>query len=197
MNEYKPREFAPSGAIAGIIARTDVNKGVWKPPVGIEAVLQGAEPTIRLTDGDNGELNPLGINCIRQFPVDGNVVWGARTLQGADTLQSEWKYINVRRLALYIGQSLQEGTRWAVFEPNDETLWAGLRMQIGSFMNGLFAQGAFQGSSPSDAFYLKVDSTTTTQSDIDEGVVNIILGIAPVKPAEFIVITIQQIADQI
>ncbi len=197
LDNYQTKEFAPSGVIAGVIARTDEAKGLWKAPAGVEAVLQGVEPSIRLTDEDNGELNPLGINCIRQFPVYGNVVWGARTLQGADTLQSEWKYINVRRLTLYIEQSLQEGTRWAVFEPNDEALWSNLRSSITNFMNGLWTSGAFAGSSADSAYFVKVDATTTTQSDIDEGVLNIIVGIAPVKPAEFIILQIQQRAGQI
>jgi len=195
--DYRPKELAPSGAIAGVIARTDANIGIWKAPAGVEAVLQGVDLSIRLTDDDNGELNPIGINCLRTFPVYGNVVWGARTLQGNDQLQSEWKYLNVKRLALYIEESIIRSIKWAVFEPNNETLWAELRVQIGSFLSELFADGAFQGGSPSEAFFVKVDSTTTTQSEIDQGLVNIVVGIAPVKPAEFIVLTFQQQAGQV
>ncbi|GJM15392.1 MAG: tail protein [Thermodesulfobacteriota bacterium] len=196
LDNYQPKEFAPSGVIAGVIARTDETKGIWKAPAGVEAVLQGVEPTIRLTDDDNGELNPIGINCLRSFPVYGNIVWGARTLQGADILQSEWKYVNVRRLALYIQQSLEMSTKWTVFELNDEPLWNKLRSSISNFLNGLYADGAFAGSSAQDAFFVKVDSTTTTQSDIDRDIVNIEVGFAPVKPAEFIILHIQQIAGQ-
>ena len=196
LDNYRPKNIAPSGATAGVIARTDASIGIWKAPAGVEAVLQGVEPSIRLTDEDNGELNPLGINCIRQFPVYGNIVWGARTLEGADMLQSEWKYINVRRLTLYVEESIFRSIKWTVFEPNDETLWSKLRSSISNFMNALWTSGAFAGSSVDSAYFVKVDDTTTTPSDIDQGIVNIIVGFAPVKPAEFIVITIQQIAGQ-
>jgi hypothetical protein len=128
--------------------------------------------------------------------VIGNVIWGARTLEGADVLASQWKYVPVRRLALYIEESLFRGTQWVVFEPNDEPLWAQIRLNVGAFMQGLFRQGAFQGSSPKDAYFVKCSSETTTQTDIDNGVVNIVVGFAPLKPAEFVVIQIQQIAQQ-
>ncbi|CCG04041.1 phage tail sheath family protein [Blastococcus saxobsidens] len=197
LRENRPDTFAASGAVAGVIARTDASRGVWKAPAGLEATLLGVDDLdYTLTDGQNGRLNPLGVNCLRQFPVAGRVVWGARTLVGADQLASEWKYLSVRRTALYIEESLFRGTQWVVFEPNDEPLWSQIRLSIGSFMNDLFRQGAFQGSSPREAYLVKCDRETTTQHDIDRGVVNISVGFAPLKPAEFVIISIQQLAGQ-
>ena len=152
---------------------------------------------VPLTDGDNGRLNPWGVNCLRSFPAAGTVVWGARTLRGADQLTDEYKYLPVRRLALYVEESLARGSRWAVFEPNDEALWSQLRLNVGSFMHDLFRQGAFQGTTPAQAYFVKCDSETTSQQDIDNGVVNILVGFAPLKPAEFVVITLQQAAGQL
>ena len=190
--------FVPSGAVAGIFARTDAQRGVWKAPAGQEATLVGVvDLSVPLTDDENGELNPLGINCLRAFPIVGRVVWGARTLQGADQLASEWKYIPVRRTALFIEESLYRGTKWVVFEPNDESLWAQIRLNVGAFMHNLFRQGAFQGKSAREAYFVKCDSETTTQNDIDQGIVNILVGFAPLKPAEFVIIQIQQMAGQI
>jgi phage tail sheath protein FI len=153
--------------------------------------------SVPLTDAENGELNPLGINCLRALPPAGRVVWGARTLQGDNRLASEWKYIPVRRTALFIEESLFRGLKWAVFEPNDEPLWAQIRLNAGSFMHSLFRQGAFQGATPREAYFVKCDKETTTQSDIDSGIVNVVVGFAPLKPAEFVVIKIQQIAGQV
>jgi phage tail sheath protein FI len=190
--------FVPSGAVAGIFARTDAQRGVWKAPAGQDATLVGVpQLSVPLTDDENGELNPLGVNCLRAFPIVGRVVWGARTLKGADQLASEWKYIPVRRTALFIEESLYRGTKWVVFEPNDEPLWAQIRLNVGAFMHNLFRQGAFQGTSPRDAYFVKCDKETTTQNDIDLGIVNILVGFAPLKPAEFVVIQIQQMAGQI
>jgi phage tail sheath protein FI len=198
LKENRLEEFAPCGAVAGIFARTDGQRGVWKAPAGQEATLTGvASLSYKLTDGENGQLNPLGVNCLRNFPVIGNIVWGSRTLEGADRLASEWKYIPVRRLALFLEESLFRGTKWVVFEPNDEPLWAQIRLNIGAFMHGLFRQGAFQGSTPKEAYFVKCDSETTTQADINLGIVNIVVGFAPLKPAEFVIIKIQQIAGQI
>jgi hypothetical protein len=190
--------FAPSGAVAGVFARTDSNRGVWKAPAGLEATLNGVvQLAVPLTDPENGELNPLGVNCLRVRPAAGPVIWGARTRQGDDRLASEWKYVPVRRLALYLEESLYRGTQWVVFEPNDEPLWAQIRLNVGAFLQTLFRQGAFQGSTPQQAYFVKVDRETTTQNDIDSGIVNIVVGFAPLKPAEFVVIKIQQIAGQI
>ncbi|MBO3457561.1 phage tail sheath family protein [Aetokthonos hydrillicola] len=191
-------EFPPSGVIAGIMARTDATRGVWKAPAGIDATLSGVRQlAVKMTDGENGQLNPLGVNCLRSFPVYGNVVWGARTLEGADQLASEWKYLPVRRFALFLEESLYRGTQWVVFEPNDEPLWSQIRLNIGAFMNNLFRQGAFQGKTPREAYFVKCDRETTTQNDINLGIVNIIVGFAPLKPAEFVIIKFQQIAGQI
>jgi phage tail sheath protein FI len=191
-------EFAPCGVIAGVYARTDALRGVWKAPAGTDATMSGVRTlSVPMTDGENGRLNPFGVNCLRSFPVTGNVVWGARTLEGADQLASEWKYVPVRRTALYLEESLYRGLKWVVFEPNDEPLWAQIRLNVGSFMHTLFRRGAFQGSSPKDAYLVKCDSETTTQADIDRGIVNILVGFAPLKPAEFVFVKIQQLAGQL
>jgi len=198
LRESRLSTFAPSGAVAGVFARTDATRGVWKAPAGLDASLVGvAALTVNLTDGENGQLNPRGINCLRSFPEFGRVVWGARTRRGVDALASEWKYIPVRRTALFIEETLYRGTQWVIFEPNDEPLWAQIRLNIGAFMQNLFRQGAFQGRSPREAYFVKCDGETTTQNDIDQGIVNILVGFAPLKPAEFVVIKIQQIAGQI
>jgi len=198
LQENRLADFAPCGAVAGIMARTDGQRGVWKAPAGNDATLNGVvELTVKLTDGENGQLNPLAVNCLRSFPVTGRVVWGARTLSGADQLASEWKYLPVRRTALFLEESLFRGSQWVVFEPNDEPLWAQIRLNLGSFMQNLFRQGAFQGRSPREAYFVKCDRETTTQNDIDLGIVNIVVGFAPLKPAEFVVIKLQQIAGQV
>lgn len=191
------RTFANAGLMAGLYARTDAARGIWKAPAGIEARLRGVQALdYVLSDPENGVLNPLGLNGLRTFPVFGTVSWGSRTLVGADALTSEWKYVPVRRLALFIEESLYRGTQFVVFEPNDEPLWAQIRLSVGSFMNNLFRQGAFQGSTPQDAYLVRCDSSTTTQADIDLGIVNILVGFAPLKPAEFVIIQIQQLAGQ-
>jgi hypothetical protein len=197
LNNGKPRLTAPSGMVAGLYARTDSARGVWKAPAGTEATLAAQGVEYNLTDLENGTLNPKGVNCIRLLRVYGTVVWGARTLRGADQMTSEWKYIPVRRTALFIEESLFRGTQWVVFEPNDEPLWAQIRLNVGAFMHTLFRQGAFQGTSPREAYFVKCDKETTTQDDINRGVVNILVGFAPLKPAEFVIIQIQQIAGQI
>lgn len=198
LRDNQKESFVPCGAVAGVMARTDAQRGVWKAPAGMEATLRGVrELTVGLTDDENGALNPLGVNCLRSFPVTGRVVWGARTLRGADQLASEWKYIPIRRLALFIEETLFRGTKWVVFEPNDEPLWAQIRLNLGSFMNNLFRQGAFQGSTPKEAYFVKCDKETTPPSDQDKGIVNIAVGFAPLKPAEFVIIKIQQIASEL
>lgn len=198
LQENRLEEFAPCGVMAGIIARTDAQRGVWKAPAGLDATLSGVrELAYKMTDGENGTLNPIGVNCLRTFPVIGNVVWGARTLDGADLLASEWKYLPVRRLALFLEESLYRGTQWVVFEPNDEPLWAQIRLNVGAFMHNLFRQGAFQGTSPKEAYFVKCDKETTTQTDRNLGIVNILVGFAPLKPAEFVIIKISQIAGEI
>jgi phage tail sheath protein FI len=197
-NGFRLRPTPPSGTIAGLYARTDVSRGVWKAPAGTEATLTGVQgQEYKLTDGENGVLNPLAINCLRIFPIYGSVCWGARTLMGADQQADDYKYIPVRRTALFIEESLYRGTQWVVFEPNDEPLWAQIRLNVGAFMQNLFRQGAFQGKTPQEAYFVKCDKETTTQNDINLGIVNIVVGFAPLKPAEFVVIQIQQMAGQI
>jgi phage tail sheath protein FI len=200
LNDGQLESFAPSGTIAGIFAETDLNRGVWKAPAGIEAAMQGglglslggsASPG-KLTDADSGLLNPAGINSLRNFPTFGTVVWGARTLKGTDVLASDWKYIPVRRLAYYIEESVVRGIKWAAFEPNDQALWAQIALTVNAFMQTLFRQGAFQGTPPQQAYFVKCDNTTTTPADMENGIVNIVIGFAPMHPAEFVVLTIQQ-----
>lgn len=187
----------PSGALAGLFARIDATRGVWKAPAGTEADLRNLIGlNVKLTDRENGVLNKLGANCLRVFP-SGFVNWGARTMEGSDDTPSDYKYIPIRRLTLFIEESLYRGTQWVVFEPNDEPLWAKIRLNVGVFMNNLFRQGAFQGSTANEAFYVKCDKDTTTQADRNLGIVNIQVGFAPLKPAEFVVITIQQIAGDL
>ncbi|MER6556435.1 phage tail sheath subtilisin-like domain-containing protein [Streptomyces sp. NPDC001027] len=188
--------FVGCGAIAGVIARTDATRGVWKAPAGVDATLTGISGlAVNLTDAENGMLNPHGINCLRTFPGTGTVLWGARTLRGSDHLGDEYRYLPVRRLALHIEESLFRGTQWVVFEPNDEPLWAQIRLNLGAFMHNLFRQGAFQGTTARDAYFVKCDRETTTPNDVNAGQVNIVVGFAPVRPAEFVVLQIQQIAQ--
>jgi phage tail sheath protein FI len=198
LQENRLATFVPSGVMAGLIARIDAQRGVWKAPAGQEATLNGvAELEYKLTDLENGDLNPLAVNCLRTFPVVGTVAWGARTFVGADRLASEWKYLPVRRLALYIEETLYRATQWVVFEPNDEPLWSQIRLNVGAFMHRLYRQGAFQGRTPRDAYLVKCDAETTPQADIDAGIVNVVVGFAPLKPAEFVIITIRQLAGQV
>jgi phage tail sheath protein FI len=194
----RPTLFPPSGFVAGVYAATDASRNVWKAPAGIDASLSGTTglQTV-LSDAQNGLLNPQGINCLRQFKVYGNVVWGARTLNGDDQIGSQWKYVPIRRLALFLESSLYDGTQWVVFEPNDENLWGQIRLNVGTFMQGLFLQGAFQGVTPSQAYFVKCDSENNPQASIDLGVVNILVGFAPLYPAEFVVVQIQQMAGQL
>lgn len=195
-SENRLRTFVPCGVAAGVMARTDAARGVWKAPAGIDATLAGvSDLTVNLTNDENGELNPLGINCFRTFPVIGRVVWGARTLRGADLLADEYKYVPVRRLALFLEESLYRGTQWVVFEPNDEPLWAQIRLNIGAFLQGLFRQGAFQGDTPQKAYFVKCDAETTTPNDQNLGRVNILVGFAPLRPAEFVILQIQQMTQ--
>jgi phage tail sheath protein FI len=193
----RPRLFPPCGFVAGVYASTDSSRGVWKAPAGIDASLTGVSGLqYVLTDLQNGSLNVQAVNCLREFKVYGDVVWGARTLRGNNQAASEWKYVPIRRLALFLESSLYNGTQWVVFEPNDETLWGQIRLNVGAFMQGLFLQGAFQGTTPQRAYFVKCDAENNPQSSINLGIVNILVGFAPLVPAEFVVIQIQQIAGQ-
>jgi phage tail sheath protein FI len=190
------RSHPPSGAIAGVIARTDTQYGVWEAPAGTEAVVSGSYgPSIVLSNTDQGVLNPLGLNVVRQFPIFGTVSFGSRTVDGSDALASDYKYIPVRRTACYILRSLSEGLRWAVHKPNGDALWAQIRLNVTAFMQTMFRQGAFKGTSPRDAYFVLCDATTTTSTDIDNGVVNVIVGFSPLKPAEFVVVSLRQIVQ--
>jgi phage tail sheath protein FI len=183
----------PSGFMAGIYARIDGSRGVFKAPAGTEAGLAGViAPYREISDTEQDSLNPVMVNAIRTVPNSGLVVWGSRTI-GSD---ASWRYVPVRRIAIFLRVSIYYGIQWAVFEPNDEPLWAELRLNIRSFMLTQFRAGAFQGSTPDDAFFVKCDSSTTTQQDIDSGVVNILVGFAPLKPAEFVVLKLSQKVNQ-
>ena len=191
------RPFPPSGFVAGLYAATDASRGVWRSPAGIRVSLTGQSgPVLSLTDPQIAALSAHAVNCIRHIAQFGDVVWGDRTLAGSDQTASDWKYVSVRRLALYIESSLSNGIQWAVFEPNNEQLWAQLRSSVGAFMQTLFVQGAFQGTTPAQAYFVTCDAGNNPQSSIDQGVVNILVGFAALRPAEFIVIQIQQMAGQ-
>jgi phage tail sheath protein FI len=194
----KIREMPPSGYVAGIYARTDMRRGVWKAPAGLEASVfntTGVVETGRMTDMRQGTVNDKGINVLRSFPGAGTVVWGARTV-GITSALEQWRYVPVRRTALFIEQTLLRNLGWVVFEPNDEPLWTAIRVSVENFMLSLYRQQAFQGSTPSEAFQVKCDKTTTTQEDINLGRVNIVVGFRPLKPAEFVIIKIAQLAGQ-
>jgi uncharacterized protein len=185
------REFAPCGAVAGVIARMDDERAVWQAPAGTEAAFQGMQELSRdITDAEQGALNALGVNCLRRFSGDGVVIWGARTLAGADSLASEWKYLPVRRLALFLEESIDQGTRWAAFEPNDERLWATLRLNIEAFLHHLFRSGAFAGQREQEAYFVRCDRTTMSEADIAQGRVIILVGFAPLRPGEFVLLRI-------
>jgi phage tail sheath protein FI len=191
------RPFPPCGFVAGLYAATDASRGVWKAPAGIDASLTGeAGLNFVLTDLQNGTLNVQAINCIRNFRVYGDVVWGARTLRGNDQVGSQWKYVPIRRLALFLEQSLYEGTQWVVFEPNDAPLWGQIRLNVGSFLQGLFLQGAFAGTTPQQAYFVKCDAENNPPASVAQGIVYIKVGFAPLYPAEFVVIQIAQLAGQ-
>lgn len=191
-------DLPPSGAIAGVYARTDNARGVWKAPAGRAAGIVGISGLMAATSDDvSGQLNPVGINVLRSFPAAGTVIWGARTLRGDDSLGSEHKYVPIRRVTDYIASSLYLGTAFAVFEPNDPGLWAQLRLAVTTFMRRLFDQGAFQRSATgaeSDSFFVVCDETVNPQAEIDLGRVNVVVGFAPLKPAEFVIVTITQIS---
>ncbi len=193
----QPRQIGPSGTMAGIYALTDVTRGVWKAPAGISAALAGVQQLAYvMNDQENGVLNPLGLNALRTFPTYGSIAWGARTLASANAADDDWKYLNVRRLTLYMEQSLIQGLQWVVFEPNDESLWAQIRLTINSFLHPLFLQGAFVGATPDQAYQVICDASTTTPENMDNGIVNILILFAPVKPAEFVVLSLQQMTGQ-
>jgi len=193
----QPCEIPPAATVAGIYSATDLSRGVWKAPAGFQAVTSNViGPTKRglVTDARQGTLNPLGVNCLRLFPNIPTIVFGARTL--ATQTDESYRYVPVRRMALFLEQTLYASLKWVIFEPNAQPLWSAITMSISAFMLGLFKQGAFQGDTPSQAFSVQCNSQTTSQADIDSGIVNIVVGFAPLKPAEFVIITIAQLAGQ-
>jgi phage tail sheath protein FI len=190
---YVPRlkvpgaEAAASGAAVGVYARTDMTRGVWRAPAGSASTVSGAvDVTVRFPDSTNATLNQAGVNVVRPF-ANRFVLWGARTLATADP---EWKYVNVSRFSLFLERSIEEGTQWAVFEPNGENLWREVRRSVEAFMSSLFQQGAFAATTAEDAYFVRCDRTTMTQDDIDNGRLVIVVGFAPHRPAEFVVIRI-------
>ena len=184
---------SPSGAIAGLMARIDETRGVWKAAAGTEADIRGIVGVQYVfSDGENGNLNPRAVNTIRRFPT-GIVNWGARTMAGDNDEGSEYKYVPVRRLLLYLEESIYRGLQWTVFEPNGLDLWAAIRLNVGNFLNGLYRRGAFAGATASQAYYVKCDAETTTPTDRGLGIVNVHVGVATLKPAEFVVISFRQI----
>ncbi|QYE33773.1 hypothetical protein KZX46_13095 [Polymorphobacter sp. PAMC 29334] len=192
----RSRIVGPSGTIAGVIARTDAAIGVWKAPAGIEATLAGVQISLKVDDAANGLLNSAGINVLRNFPNHRPLCWGARTMAGADEFGSDWKYISVRRLVDLIERSLSQSLKWVVFEPNDAALWSRIRMEINVVLQGLFVAGAFSGATPGAAFFVQCDATTTSQADVQQGIVRIVVGVAPTRPAEFLIIRIEQATAQ-
>ena len=190
--------LGPCGAVAGVWASTDDARGVWKAPAGTAAAIAGiSDLAVHIDDGESGVLNPIAVNCLRNLPLVGPVSWGARTAAGADQLASQWKYIPVRRTALFIEESIRRGTQWAVFEPNAEPLWSAIRLNVGAFMNGLFKQGAFGATTPAQAYLVQCDASNNPQSSIDQGILNILIGFLPLYPAEFVIIQIEQLVGQL
>ena len=180
-------QLAPSGHIAGIYARVDLESGVHRAPAN-QTIRGITKITYDVTALDQNLLNPEGINALRFFPGRGNLVWGGRTLSS----DPEWKYVNVRRLFIFLEDSIDKGMQWAVFEPNNEKLWARLRQSVSDFLLSLWRQGTFPGSRPEAAFFVKCDRTTITQSDVDQGRLICVIGVAALKPAEFVIFRIGQ-----
>ena len=198
LDEFRPRKIAASSTMAALYARTDTARGVWKAPAGIDAALAGIHSlAVELTEPQIGQLNQRAINTLRLLPPYGRISWGARTMRGNDQIgDADNKYVPVRRLTLFIEESLYRGLHWVVFEPNDEPLWRQIRLNAGTFLHGLFRQGAFAGLSPRESYFVKCDRETTLPEDIDRGVVNVVVGFRPLKPAEFVIVRIQQMAGQ-
>jgi len=181
----------PSGHVAGIYARTDQRRGVHKAPAN-ETVIGALGLERMVTRDEQGTLNKAGVNVIRFFPDQGIRLWGARTL--ADE-SSEWRYVPVRRLVNMIKESIENGTRWTVFEPNDPTLWKSVERNVRAFLMTLWRQGALFGEKPDEAFFVRCDSETNPPASVDAGQLVTEIGIAPVKPAEFIVFRLGMIAQ--
>jgi phage tail sheath protein FI len=180
-------QLAPSGHIAGIYARVDLERGVHRGPA--NETIRGITKIARdVTGVEQAVLNPEGINALRFFPGRGNLVWGGRTLSS----DSDWKYVNVRRLLIFLEDSIAKGTQWAIFEPNNERLWTNVRQTVADFLSNLWRQGVFSGNKAEEAFFVKCDRTTMTQDDLDQGRLICLIGVAAVKPAEFVIFRIGQ-----
>jgi phage tail sheath protein FI len=193
----RQRAIAASGSVAGVYARTDARRGVWKAPAGLDAGLLGVQALeLSVTDHENGQLNAMGVNCLRHVSGKGFLCLGARTLVGTDDMSSEWKYVSVRRMTLFVEESLYRGLMWVVFEPNDEKLWTRVRLTVSEFMSNLYRIGALLGGTSDEAYVVRCDRQTTTKSDIDQGFFNLLVGFAPTKPAEFVMIRIRLSAEQ-
>lgn len=186
-NDGRHVQLAPSGHMAGIYARVDQARGVHKAPAN-ETMLGITKLALDITSADQAVLNREGINALRFFPRRGNLVWGGRTLSS----DSDWKYVNIRRLFIFLEQSIDKGTQWAVFEPNLEPLWARVRQTVSNFLSTIWRQGVFLGNKAEQAFFVKCDRTTMTQEDLDQGRLICLIGVAPVKPAEFVIFRIGQ-----
>jgi hypothetical protein len=198
LHDNRTDTFGAAGAVAGVMARTDVRRGVWRAPAGLEANLIGITGLdTTLTADAISRLSGMGVNCLRPVPGVGKVIWGARTLRGLDRPVSEWRYIPVRRTALFIEESILRGTQWASFEPNDAQLWARIEALVEAFLHDLFRQGAFQGMKPSEAYFVRCDRSTTTQQDIARGTATISVGFAPLRPAEFVILRVSVTAGQV
>ena len=201
LNQNRSRGVGASGTLAGIWAKTDATgaggNAVWLAPAGTQAALPGnVTLACNLTDADHGTFNQLGVNVLRSFPLYGNLSWGARTLMGADVEASEWKYVPVRRTAYYIEESLVEGLKWVVFQPNDEDLWRKIRLNVTAFLQTMYLNQAFPGQTPAQCYFVKCDADTNPQAQIDLGIVTVIVGFAPLLPAEFVILQIEQMAGQ-
>jgi phage tail sheath protein FI len=179
----------PAGHIAGLYGNTDGRRGVWKAPAGVDVRIAGALMLdFKVLDVHQDVFNPLGVNALRAIPNAGNVIWGARTREPT----TEWRYIPVRRTAMFLRKSIYNGIQWAVFEPNDQRLWVSLRATIGAFMETQFRNGAFAGETSRDAYFVKCDADTTTEADQTQGIVNVLVGFAPLRPAEFVIVKLSQ-----
>jgi uncharacterized protein len=188
LNSGQLRDVPPSGAVAGVIARTDLERGVWKAPAGTDTALRAVRGlTATLSDSDREHLAAAGVNPLVSFPGRGPLVWGARTLAPAEA--PEWRYVPVRRLVLYLEESIDRGTRWVVFQPNDEPLWRSLRSSVENFLFSVYQSGALAGRTPEDAYFVRCDRMTMTQENIDNGDLICLVGVAPVRPAEFVTVS--------
>jgi hypothetical protein len=189
----QPANFAPCGAVAGIYARIDAARGVWQAPAGAEASVVGAQGlSVALTEAERSALSEAGVNALRALPGGAIALWGARTLTGATATEPQLRYVPVRRLEMFIEASIARGLQWAALEDNGEPLWAKVRERVANFLHGLFLRRALPGRRPQDAYFVRCDESTMSPQDLDQGVLVVQVGFAPLRPAEFVIITIRQ-----